>query len=344
MSLVETVRPALETSRPQPHARGQGPSSGRIRVLYIAGFGRSGSTVLDRLLGEDTRYFSGGELYTALGLPLADRLCSCGARLNVCPFWSSVTERTPELTAPQAMAALDYWLRFSEPRATWRFLLGGERQRILQQAPDGLLSACLALYGSVSHLAGRQVVVDSSKHPLMLLLLAQLPEVELRVVHLVRDPRATAYSWRRRVADRDGTQVLRLGPVKSSFLWTLMHAAVDAVVRAGKLPRRVVRYEDFVSDPQGTLASIKEFAWADTSTGAADASDSDRVVPGQDPTARHLIAGNPMRFQEGPVQVKEDTVWREAGSATNALVTLLTLPFLRRYRYRTRWHRQLRPR
>lgn len=313
-------------------------------MLYIAGFGRSGSTVLDRLLGEDERYWSGGELYTALGLPLADRVCSCGSRLNDCPFWSSVTERTPELTTPVALAGLEFWFRFSGAKATWRFLLKRRRQEILDQAPVGFLAASQALYGSVAGLGGRRVLVDSSKHPLMLLLLAQLPNIELRVVHLVRDPRATAHSWRRRVADRDGTEVLRLGPARSSFLWILMHAAVEAVIRAWRLPRTLVRYEDFVADPNGTLAEIKEFAWADNSSRVADAPGSDRTGDGRSSSARHLIAGNPMRFQEGPVEVREDAAWRRGGMATNAVVTLLTLPFLRRYRYRADWYRGPRPR
>jgi hypothetical protein len=295
--------------------------------------------VLDRLLGEDERYWSGGELYVALGLPLADRLCSCGSRLNVCLFWSSVTERTPELTASHAVAALQYWLVFSGTKSTWRFLLKGRRQRILEQAPDDLLAACEALYCSVFALSGRPVLVDSSKHPLMLLLLTQLPDVDLRVLHLVRDPRATAYSWRRRVSDRDGTQVLRLGPAKSSLLWIFMHAAVNAIVRAWKVPSMLVRYEDLVSDPDGTLAAIKDFAWADTKEGPPDDSGPDRTRRESAATARHLIAGNPMRFQEGPVQIREDAAWRDAENATNAAVTLLTLPFLRRYRYRIRWYR-----
>lgn len=33
-----------------------------VKVLYIAGWGRSGSTILDNVLGQVEGFFSGGEL------------------------------------------------------------------------------------------------------------------------------------------------------------------------------------------------------------------------------------------------------------------------------------------
>ena len=80
---------ATELAAPPPGAAG---AAGRaVPVLFIAGFGRSGSTLLDRLLGSTPGVHSGGELAAIWTHGLVDdRLCSCGAPFSGCPFWRAV--------------------------------------------------------------------------------------------------------------------------------------------------------------------------------------------------------------------------------------------------------------
>ena len=72
------------------------PSSGqqspdRPRVLYLGGLGRSGTTVLERVLGELPGTCSVGELVHLWrrGV-LDDETCGCGEPFSRCPFWSEV--------------------------------------------------------------------------------------------------------------------------------------------------------------------------------------------------------------------------------------------------------------
>ena len=60
-------------------------------MVYIAGSGRSGSTILDNILGQIGGWASAGELrfLWERGV-LGDRLCGCGERFSVCPFWTQV--------------------------------------------------------------------------------------------------------------------------------------------------------------------------------------------------------------------------------------------------------------
>src|SRR5436190_19429903 len=57
-----------------------------VRMLCLAGSGRSGSTLLALLLGQQSGIVSVGEFYRfwALG---EGRLCGCGQATAVCPFW-----------------------------------------------------------------------------------------------------------------------------------------------------------------------------------------------------------------------------------------------------------------
>src|SRR3954471_11974980 len=64
------------------------------RVLYVAGTGRSGSTLLARILDRADGVFAAGEVrYLWQRGLVEDRLCGCGERFTECPFWSDVLER-----------------------------------------------------------------------------------------------------------------------------------------------------------------------------------------------------------------------------------------------------------
>src|SRR5205085_9431203 len=66
----------------------------RVRVLYVAGTGRSGSTLLARILGRADSVFAAGELrYVWQRGLLEDRVCGCGEPFSRCPFWSEVVDR-----------------------------------------------------------------------------------------------------------------------------------------------------------------------------------------------------------------------------------------------------------
>ncbi len=197
----------------------------RLPVLFIGGFGRSGSTLLERVLGQVPGQFAVGEL---VHLPqrglLDDDRCGCGKAFSDCPFWVEVGER-----------AFGGWDRV----AGWRRLqLQVDRKRFIPALLLPLLPRYRralrrhaerlgALYRAIAEVSGAGVVVDSSKHASTALLLRHVPGIRPVVVHLVRDSRGVAYSWSRQVVrpeTADGRLMVRYGPCERS-------AAVPAVQR-----------------------------------------------------------------------------------------------------------------
>ena len=63
------------------------------RILYIGGCTRSGSTLVDRMLGQLPGFVSTGEfgLITTHSIT-ENRLCGCGRRFRDCPYWQAVGE------------------------------------------------------------------------------------------------------------------------------------------------------------------------------------------------------------------------------------------------------------
>lgn len=189
------------------------------------------------------------------------------------------------------------------------------------------------LYTAMAEVSGASVVVDSSKHPADAYLASTLAGIDLHVVHLVRDPRGSAFSWgqdKEAAGEPDGRLPV-LGPLHSSSRWTVWNLAISEMLSRRLGPRyQLLRYEDMARDPRGALqrlvGHLGEPAVVPSGEGAT-------IEMG--PT--HTVCGNPSRFVSGPVELREDDRWlREMSSRARLLATLPALPLLARYGYSRR--------
>jgi hypothetical protein len=189
------------------------------------------------------------------------------------------------------------------------------------------------IYHAAAAAAGADVVIDSSKHSSLAFCLRWHPEIDLRVVHVVRDARAVAYSWTKQVArpETDGEEEMtRYSPTRAALLWDVHNAAFGMLRRRG-VPVTTVRYEDFLADPVGNTAQIAAFADLPLADGALDYLDADHA----DLTVGHSAAGNPMRFKTGRVDLRRDDEWRDKlPNGQRRLVSAVTLPVRGTYGYR----------
>jgi len=305
-------------------------------VLFVGGMGRSGSTLMGRLLAEVPGFVTVGELGFIWHRGFAQNVrCGCGVPFRDCPFWQHVlgeafgSGRGPTEGVLQELRT--FWDQRALPLVAFPALWPQTYRRRFELYRDHVA----ALLGAVQRVTGARAIVDTSKTPAHLVALASVPGLAVHVVHLVRDSRAVAYSWeqRRQRGERDRTDVdwPPSSPWKTAALWDGVNALMWAVRRRAT-SYTTVRYEDFVSAPAEHVRRL--VAVVDGS--AAPEPEAPRGAEG---VARlgvhHTVAGNPMRFQTGPIEVREDNEWREAiGTAGRAVVTALTWPLLRMYGYR----------
>ncbi|TCJ15470.1 sulfotransferase [Rubrobacter taiwanensis] len=314
--------------------------SHRVKVLYIAGWGRSGSTILGRILGQVEGFSPVGELrYIWERGVIEDRLCSCGALFSGCPVWQEILARTfgstGNVDAERLAATAERGLRT-------RHLVLWPGQRPLQARLARLgeyLKTLGRLYRSVQEVTGSRVIVDTSKFPSYAYLLQHTPGIELYVLHLVRDPRAVAYSWETRRKHRgegsDGFMTPH-GSVESSLVWSEWNLAIESVWKRRRKRYMLLRYEDFVEAPQSSLRDILRFA----GEGTAELFFEDERRASLETS--HIFSGNPDRFLSGTVTIKRDDGWkRDMKAAKQAMVTSLTWPGLIHYGYSLRPQRDL---
>jgi hypothetical protein len=313
--------------------------SAPVKVLYIAGSGRSCTTLLGHILGQVKRFcFIGEAMYGWRSL--GDRLCGCGVPLENCGFWNAVRREASGdgLVDPSEFFGLGRLAR-------WRHLpltLLPARERRLEARFGRHWRGCERLYETAAGLSGADVVVDSSKSVPYLRMLSLLPGLDVRVVHVVRDARAVAHSWKRQkpAPDRSRAPYMRYrGPVRSALAWSVSN--VGAELFAGPPARYLrIRYEDFALHPRRSVERILRMVTASRSAyAAAGCAAGGLALPFSDertvelrPT--HSIKGNPDRLQTGPVEVRLDDRWRiEMTPADRRLVTALSWPFLAHYGY-----------
>ena len=322
-------------SSPAPdRAPAPDPSGVPVRVLFLGGLGRSGTTILERVLGELPGAVSAGELVHLWqrGV-LDDERCGCGEAFSRCPFWTEVGARAYggwDRAAAQRMIELHDRVDRTRhvPRVALPRLLGRRRAAL-----EEYQRTFAALHHAIAAVSGCPVVIDSSKHPSLAYCLAGAPGVDLRVLHVVRDSRGVAYSWTKEVRrpESAGSEDLmtRYSPWTSSMLWNGHNVALSVLRRLGTTGR-LLRYEDFVADPRGTVAGVADFAGLPSDAASLDFFDGRSVVL----AASHTVAGNPVRFRTGPMELRRDDDWREQLPAPRRrLVSLLTLPLLTRYGY-----------
>lgn len=306
-----------------------------VRVLFIAGIGRSGSTLLCRTLGSVEGFVATGELMRIMdrGFRNGD-LCSCGTAVGDCGIWRDVlddlTRRRPDFDLERLERVRK---RITEGWEFLRYLFLPEHLSGFERDLPDYRAFIAELYRSIRAVTGARMVVDASKNLLFARMLTETPGVDVTFLHLVRDSRGVAHSLAKK-QERPGTcgrheHFRQHGPVLSSILWNTAHVMTGVVGRrAARVVR--VRYEDFVAAPSRTVNLILDYLDTPRRLDAAAHVDGTSVRLGVD----HLIASNPNRSRRGVVELREDDAWRrEMPALRRWVVTAMTLPLLRKYGY-----------
>lgn len=278
--------------------------SAPIKVIYIAGSGRSGSTLLSRLLGSLDGIFNigeGGRTWTRSDMRRTSLHCSCGCLVENCPFWRGWGDALPALEQ-----AIGHKLR---TRAALFSKFGGD-----QQYADVLAEN----YRRIANRSMAECIVDSSKDPALAMLLALSKGIEPLFVHLVRDPRSVILSWSRKKAYLEPMPAW-----EAALRWVLNNLVCERLRLT--VPERTVflRYEDFLRDPSGTVRYILERA-------GLDQRPVDHLAGRVKVGLQHALAGNPDKLTDGVVEVRQPTIPMARGPQ---LAELVTWPLAARYGY-----------
>jgi sulfotransferase family protein len=306
-----------------------------FKVLFIAGEGRSGSTIIGDILGQIEGFFSVGELFYVWDRGLIQNWrCSCSLSFEECPVWSEVIAQA---FGDRSQVDAEKLLSMREQLHT-RHLLPMPARRGPQErlALMGEYREALGrLYHAVQSVTGSKVVVDGSGFPAQAYILQTIPSIELYILHLIRDSRAVVYSSTARkkkvVADLEGTYDHYMGSdsiLMSSLLWDMYSSVIERKWGNNSERYAVMRYEDFVKAPKAAIEGCLRFLSEERSE-LPFVSEREVML-----SKTHTFSGNPSRFRHGSKVIKVDNEWESKMSRfQQALVTTATFPWLMRYGY-----------
>ncbi len=297
------------------------------KLVYILAASHSGSTLLAMTLGAHPDICTIGEL-KANHLDNVDKyLCSCGSRIKECPFYRQLNQRMCEKGIEFDIT--DAKTDFRNINSGYvRWLMGPlHRGVILEKIRDTALAISptwqraskeiqhrnSVLIETLCEITGAKVVVDSSKIGLRLKFLLKNPELDVKVIHLIRDGRAVALTYMNpaEFADADDPNLReggtggnraseKLSIEQSAYQWRrCMEEAENILSQIHSDRKIVVKYEDFCTDTENQLNRIFEFIGVEPSKAVKDF----RSV------TQHVI-GNGMRLNQSS-KIELDERWKD---------------------------------
>ena len=283
------------------------PAAPRLRYVCMPGSPFTGSTLLGSLLNEHPHCASIGAATGLIGrTDLTTYQCSCGRLFRECPFWTGTAARTAELGYPVQVFRTGFWnthLRLSSNRMLNALLVRSLRVTPLNEVRDTLVAAVPAVRDAIEHMGwtswslatavleqtGKRVFVDTARDHQRPKFLARHPRLDVRVIHLIRDPRGTVAS----IMKHSGVDA-----AEGARQWR--HYNTEAARVRRHLPDGswlTLHYEELCADPSGTLDRIADFLEVPRAG----------TQPPR-PQERHII-GNAMRLR-ALNEIREDRSWQ----------------------------------
>lgn len=308
-------------------------------LVYIASTGYSGSTLLESILGTNEGCLNLGEICKLRFWPV----CSCGAKVADCNFWTGLEKQLQNRPDGAGSRLQDWHVQIKRSRSGIAkllhdaFIVAGcpgtlelfkALSREIRDFSDGSRRA-LTLFETAARHTGARVIVDSSKDPVLLKHLYALAPERLRLIHLVRDPRAVAHSFVKNFA-RDGvtygSEDSQQAPSASQAAEYWRSRNVNIERTAWRIPSHqqlLIRYEDLCLEREASAEALSEFLGEEI-----------RIPETLRLRQQHTLAGNPMRLTQDHIEVRLNQEWNSRLSAQDEAVILkATGALARRYGY-----------
>lgn len=242
------------------------------KIIFISGTPRSGSTLLDFILGTKKETVSLGEIYYSYNKYIEyiddeefirKNVCSCGENGYKCLVWNEI---------------LNNWFT---------------------KKPKSYKDAYLIVLEVVQNLFGNQItIVDSSKYVRAMVHFSEISNVvDVIFLHTIKDVRATLNSWIQRREQKNQTNNLYMY-FKLFRSWSLQNKKIQNYISQNNFKCLVVSYDALCLFTNKSLELIDNFI--------------DSKHEGffyKNFNNSHIYFGNPFRQNVEDLEIKYDNRW-----------------------------------
>lgn len=253
-----------------------------MKIIYIAGDGRSGSTLLDSILSNIDGSLSVGECHRFwIRFYEGETSCSCSKLITNCELWSSVDREMKN--------------RFEDynPEYFREQVIEIQKHKNFKKIPKLINSKTwqpfcehvIFFYEIIGKHAKNEIIIDSSKSISWAYFLETLNFTDIYIIHLERKLTSVANSWKKQILLPEYTLKEVYMPVKSITLSTKSWVKIKVLAKSLKSANHYlfVSYEKLCEHPDLWLENIKSFV------------NEEFDVTKLAMQKTHAIGGNPMR-------------------------------------------------
>lgn len=292
-------------------------SKEKIKVLYIAGGGHSGSTILSLILGTSPEVHVAGEIkffneHKVLDHPMwnyIENVCMCREEANDCPFWQEVEVQT------DGELDIFHYLRFTgKVSALMKILWPFYHVKKTVQADDDY-----QLFRALFDVASKQepavkYILDSSKSVTRLMHLCSHPQLDVKVIFLVRDGRAYVNSY---------AKAYQQGFFRWISQWVINNFITLRYLKKEKIDYYYLSYNALCLEPELHLTAIGEKFKIRVPDNYVDLAHN---------LEYHIRAGNPSRTSLNNFSGLElDEKWRHEMPRSKRVVSSILLYLFNRW-------------
>jgi hypothetical protein len=314
----------------------------KIKLIYVVGEARSGSTILGLILGNHEKVQNVGELWTFLEKETAlktrrTRTCSCRMSIDECHFWVGVKRRFLDYTGEETLNRSAYIQRKNERYGEiWKEPLGLNSSELRERY---YRRACF-LFRAIEDISRKEWILDTSKGIKRAFLMNSCPDVDAHYIHLIKDPRGILYSAQksyskhlRRLRERGvplhkriltyfNPRAKVLSPPLFLIRWIIKNL-ITGRLKYGTRNYCKINYEDLVSNPDAVLGKLERFLDLDLKDIA------ENLKQGKVFNSGHMISGNHRVYLDRPIKLFPDFKWKRELNKGYLLFYYLLYPLCR---------------
>ncbi|WP_138429460.1 hypothetical protein [Fodinibius saliphilus] len=260
---------------------------GKKTIIYISGQGFIGSTLLDILLGAKKDAFSAGELifFPQKGIKNQE-YCSCGKKVPECEVWSNIYKEWEK----KRNLKLDEYIEIQRYLTSLKKIISSIVKLVIPRKKiNYFIDDTYELYNAIFSVTNSNIIIDSSKSPLNILILKK-NNFDLHVVHLVRRFGDILNSNKKR-AEKNLKKGIEHEIVPNSTSYVFLNWVIKNLITIGfsrGVRYKRIKYEDIVATPEEQISYILNNKF-----------DYKKILNRRGPFyPKHLVAGNKIRMED----------------------------------------------
>jgi hypothetical protein len=272
------------------------------KILYIVGLSRSGSTIVDIVLGNNRDSLSCGELTNVFeDAFVLNQICSCGQRGNDCEYWQTIKKEWEAKSSIDLSEFVELIKKYEKngflqwTRLFINIFIHKTKKFKTYIYHTKLFLDILYNYNQIN------ILIDSSKRILRFMILRKVTDYDVLPIYLIRNLKGVLASFAQHSKPGIHKQVMLS---KTIFHYFLLNLQIRLILLFYK--HKHLNYEEMLQNPQKELQEIKNLFDVDLQESINKVT-QERVL-----AVSHIISGSHIRTHSNLIlQNKPSNKWRK---------------------------------